>query len=188
MNERILRDVLRRLDELERTSLHLRRGVIDTVSPLAVRMGGAEAAYSGVKGLADAQAGEAVLALAGRNDVYLLGREGPDPWHVVGAVGEPTFQNTWVNFNSVGFGLASAFRRLHDGLVVIRGLVKRTSGTFPSTIFALPAGYRPSEHLIFATASNNAFARLNVLSDGTVSAETGSNTWFSINCAFYADQ
>src|SRR4051812_35523455 len=70
-----------------------------------------------------------------------------DPWHVVGAAGEPAFQNSWTNYGS---GWATAgFRKDPLGKVRLRGLVK--SGTL-ATVFKLPAGYWPPGHI--AVASN----------------------------------
>jgi hypothetical protein len=61
-----------------------------------------------------------------------------DPWHVVGAAGEPAFQNGWGN--QAGYD-AVAFRKDPFGRVWIRGAV--SGGATGTTIFTLPAGYRP---------------------------------------------
>jgi len=62
-----------------------------------------------------------------------------DTWHAVGGVGEPAFQNSWVNFGAPY--AAAAFRKDPFGRVMLRGSIK--SGTINQTAFTLPAGYRP---------------------------------------------
>jgi hypothetical protein len=68
----------------------------------------------------------------------------PEPWHVVGAPGEPTFIGTWKaesfpTFDSV------AFYKDHEGIVHLRGLaVGGTSGS-EEEIFRLPPGFRPGD-------------------------------------------
>lgn len=107
-----------------------------------------------------------------------------DDWHEVGASGEPTFQNSWVN--NGGSWATAAFRRYGDGMVEIKGLVK--SGTIGTvSVFTLPTGFRPALGLHFAAISNNAIGTLQVLADGSVMAVAGSNVWFSLQCTFAAE-
>ena len=99
----------------------------------------------------------------------------------------PTFQNGWTNYSG-GYQTAR-YMKDSTGTVFIEGLVSSgtISGTLP--IFTLPAGYRPSNYLIFpATTNPNTIGRLNINQGGAgfVTAETGSNVWFSINCSFKA--
>lgn len=104
--------------------------------------------------------------------------------HVVGAAGEPAFQNNWVNFNAFGFGTELGFWKLASGLVVIQGMVSRGAGAYPSDIFTLPAGYWPSESLAFPAISNDVFHRLDVRLDGIVRAQSGNNAYYSLNITF----
>jgi len=68
----------------------------------------------------------------------------PEAWHMVGAPGEPGFENGWANappspplaFEGAGF------YRDHEGVVHLKGLVK--GGTSGGIIFHLPSGYRPA--------------------------------------------
>lgn len=103
-----------------------------------------------------------------------------EAWHQVGAVGEPAFQNAWVNFLQ---GEAPVtFYKDPDGIVHLRGLAM--SGTLANgttgTIFTLPAGYRPPFNEQITTIANGAFARCVVDFNGNVIAVSGSSIWFSI--------
>lgn len=61
-------------------------------------------------------------------------------WRTIGETDAPAFQNGWVNYGS-GYA-AVAYSRDSYGIVRLRGAVK--SGTVSTTIFTLPAGWRPS--------------------------------------------
>ena len=95
-----------------------------------------------------------------------------DPWHVIGAAGEPIFANNWTNYGS-GFASA-AFRKDPFGRVHLRGLVK--GGALLGTIFTLPAGYRPAgttQSMVDAGAGGGQYAELRVDSLGNVFAQQG---------------
>lgn len=95
----------------------------------------------------------------------------------------PTLGNSWAN---AGGGNASAQYKIDTlGRVTIRGLI--TGGTLNNPAFTLPTGYRPSVNETFASSANGAFANMAVASDGRVIPQIGSNTNFSIECAFFAD-
>lgn len=63
----------------------------------------------------------------------------PEDFHYVGVAGEPAFQNSWVNFG--GAYQTVAFRK-DRGAVYFVGTAR--SGALSSTMFVLPAEYRPS--------------------------------------------
>jgi hypothetical protein len=90
-----------------------------------------------------------------------------DTWHIVGAAGEPAFQNSWASV--AGFPTV-AFRRFPDGTVAVRGAV--SGGTAGGVIFTLPVGYRPPVRAEFAPAGAPPGPGLpigtTVLADGTV--------------------
>lgn len=107
-------------------------------------------------------------------------------WNAVGAGGQPAFAGAWANFGS-GFAPASFVKDL-DQMVSLRGMV--TGGAFPSTVFTLPAGYRPETNgnLIFPAVAGSAFGEVRVASTGVVTAQTGA-TWISLDaCRFKATQ
>jgi hypothetical protein len=69
-----------------------------------------------------------------------------EAWHVVGAPGEPAFQNSWVD-NGSGVPRA-AFYKDREGIVHLEGLVNQ--GAARTTIFQLPPGYRPPSGMFLA--------------------------------------
>lgn len=105
-----------------------------------------------------------------------------DDWHVIGAAGEPAFQNGWVN--NGGYGPA-AFWRDSAGIVRLRGLV--VSGTL-ATIFTLPAGYRPAYRLLIGNHAGGAEGRLDILTSGDVFAIAGSGYFQLDNISFRAEK
>lgn len=51
MHDNVLRDLQRRIDELERTRARVRVGVVTGTSPLAVAIGGASVPFSAVRSI-----------------------------------------------------------------------------------------------------------------------------------------
>lgn len=88
-----------------------------------------------------------------------------DSWHIVGAAGEPAFQNSWVNFGAP-YG-SMRFRKYPDGRVRIAGCCK--TGATGTVAFTLPVGYRPASSLIIVIDAYNGTGYLIIGTDGTVS-------------------
>lgn len=88
----------------------------------------------------------------------------------------PTLLNSWVAFGAPYN--APGYFKDSRGIVHLRGLVK--SGT-ASTIFTLPAGYRPIGRELFAVPSNDLFGACSVDPAGAVSQLVGSNVYFSLD-------
>ena len=99
-----------------------------------------------------------------------------DTWHEVGAVDEPVFENSWVNFGAGYYDLS--FFKDALGWVHIRGMVKL--GTVGTIIFTLPAGYRSSGNIQVPTVCNDLFGSLFINTLGEVYHNTGSNAWCTI--------
>lgn len=101
------------------------------------------------------------------------------------------FQNSWVNFNPTFFQAAS-YMIDFMGFVHIRGFIK--DGNVDSTIFTLPAGFRPNHSIISGMIMNNAtndvLVRIDIQGGGLVNQVngTGSNTWLTLNAIFKAAQ
>lgn len=82
-----------------------------------------------------------------------------EPWHEVGAPGEPTFTNGYANFGYIscnfcqvgGETSTAAFYRDGDR-VYLKGSVTRADGFAPAgSAFTLPPGYRPAQPLSFVS-------------------------------------
>ncbi len=117
------------------------------------------------------------ISLSGKP--YILG--GTSGWTNIPYLG------TWTTHIPGSFSPASFFKR-PDGMVILRGLVKRT-GT-DSLIATLPAGTRPKSRLMFTSSALNAFARIDILPTGVITLVTGSATsWVSLDSiAFMPEQ
>lgn len=90
----------------------------------------------------------------------------------------PALASGWGNFGS-GYDTAGYFRD-SAGVVHLRGLVVRTSGT-GLTMLTLPVGFRPAGRKIFAGSSADAYARIDITTAGDVILSSGSpTTWVSL--------
>lgn len=93
------------------------------------------------------------------------------------------FQNNWSNYHPTY--TPASFTKTASGLVVLKGLIKAGTATTGAIIAALPAGYAPSDALIFENTSNQTFGRIDVYPDGTVRFNIGSNAWYSLDGISY---
>jgi hypothetical protein len=101
-----------------------------------------------------------------------------------GTWASPALTSPWVNYDTTAYpGLA--YTKAADGVVTIRGLVK--SGATGSTIATLPAGYLPPGRELFVVAANDDFARVDILTSGAISFQTGSNAWVAVNVSYIAN-
>jgi hypothetical protein len=111
-------------------------------------------------------------------------------WHIVGAAGEPAFQNGWSAWDA----RAPRFRRLATGLVVIAGILK-SPGSIVNPAFALPIGYRPAagDDHTFVVNGTTYPVLFNILSDGgigltpTFGLPVPANSWIYCDVSFYAE-
>jgi len=62
----------------------------------------------------------------------------PEDWHLVGDPDEPAYTGTWVAVA----GAPAGYRISPDGTVSLCGTV--TTGTYGTSVFTLPVGYRPT--------------------------------------------
>jgi hypothetical protein len=124
-----------------------------------------------------------------------------EPWHEIGAPGEPTFNDGlpnhdfcyWTNFD--GAHNSAAFLRDRAGFVHLKGLVDANDGDMfqcgvagdYARIFSLPEGYRPAQREVHLTLTNGALGRVNVdvfLGTVTVEAPTtfaNAEQWLSLD-------
>lgn len=106
----------------------------------------------------------------------------PEAARLVGAAGQPAFQNGWVNYGG-SWAVASFWKDSH-GVVHLEGLV--TAGTLGAAVFALPVGYRPAKNHVFLTAASTASSvrttcRFDVHDNGNVVPTDGGNQWVSMS-------
>jgi hypothetical protein len=96
-----------------------------------------------------------------------------EPWHNIGAAGEPAFQNSWVAFSTDPSAASQpSFRKFPDGRVRLKGGVK--GGVYSGTPFTLPVGYRPTQYLRPVIATNVGATQLEFKPDGTFFVNNGS--------------
>lgn len=89
----------------------------------------------------------------------------PEPWHNVGAAGEPAFAAGWSNNYADGSNPARFFKDPH-GVVHLNGSIKSTGAG--ALAFTLPVGYRPNQGAGWALSFWNGSTRvLGVVSIGT---------------------
>ncbi len=76
----------------------------------------------------------------------------PEGWHLVGAAGEPVFQNGWKNSTPVPVGPETvAFYKDRVGVVHLRGAVM--GGVAGKVIFQIPPGFQPAPGKILSFAA-----------------------------------
>lgn len=97
----------------------------------------------------------------------------------------PTLQNGWVNYG--GNEATAQYWKDPCGTVHIKGFIKNGTTLSGTTIFQLPAGYRPTDNSSFAQLSNGAFGAIGVALNGNVYVLVANATSLSINCSFRAD-
>jgi hypothetical protein len=99
------------------------------------------------------------------------------------ASGTGALTNNWVNYG--GVFSTPAYYKDSRGQVYLKGLIKNGTIVPNVLLFTLPAGYRPSETLIFdATtyaASSYVVGRVDINSLGEVRFVSGGNTFFSLD-------
>lgn len=97
----------------------------------------------------------------------------------------PTLINGWVNFG--GAYQAAGYWKDSDGVVHLTGVVK--SGSAGTTIFVLPAGYRPAASELFTYVAGGALGYGEVQATGNVVFSAGATSDVSISgVSFLAQQ
>lgn len=84
-------------------------------------------------------------------------------------------QNSWIDYAPPY--TSAAYTKTSAGLIILKGMVRAGSGT----VGILPAGYRPSNGIIFENSSNDAGGRLDVTASGSILMSVGSNIYFSLD-------
>jgi hypothetical protein len=134
-------------------------------------------------------------------DLHLTGSIVQDGWVNVISPGVPNFQNGWTDCPAAWGWNSAGYFRDKNGIVHLKGLVQ--GGTIPSTIFELPAGFRPAMHHLFIVPVHNNTGlpatpcsgyrqgRVTVWNNGQVYAESPNGLtplWFTLDgVTFRAD-
>jgi hypothetical protein len=96
-----------------------------------------------------------------------------EPWTAVAAYGtsqpDSVFLNSWANYGG-GF-MTAGYYKDPFGVVHLRGTVSGTSPGAFLNMYLLPAAYRPSSNLWFASGATNLHCRITVASTGYVFME-----------------
>lgn len=95
------------------------------------------------------------------------------PWQSV------TLENSWVNY-SASFNEAAVLM-LPGGVARSRGLIKDGTAAGGTTLFTLPAGWRPARTYTYLNDSSTRPGSAAVKANGTVTIEAGANGWFSLD-------
>ena len=92
--------------------------------------------------------------------------QAPEAVHIIGASGQPAFENTYVNFG--GEYEQAGFYRDRQCTVHLQGTISGPSG---SAAFTLPAGFRPAAKTFAAIPATAEHGNLQIETDGTVIPE-----------------
>lgn len=95
----------------------------------------------------------------------------PEVWQ------SPPLLNSWTNLSNTDSQLG--YYKDPAGIVHLRG--HAAGGSIGTTVFVLPANYRPTMAMRFPVVSNGAFGYCRILSTGEVAAAAGSSVWFSLD-------
>lgn len=77
-----------------------------------------------------------------------------------------TYSSGWGKYPAGIFADAS-YGKTSNGVVLLNGLIRRTSGSDP-VAFYLPSGYRPASTIIYGVAGSGGIGRIDVNADGSV--------------------
>jgi hypothetical protein len=137
-------------DRTAPSNLDVVTGTVVTVgASVRVDSGGRQLSCSSLVGVA---VGATVWVLqVGANNIILGTANANAGWHYVGTGGEVAFQNSWVNR---GGATRTTRFRLEGDVVRLEGGVK--TGTAGTTIFTLPAGFRPAFDVVTPVRVNDA--------------------------------
>lgn len=79
----------------------------------------------------------------------------------------PTFQNSWVDYDTTTFGPVW-YGKDKTGIVHVMGIIKNGTTTAATILFNLPAGYRPAIQALINGLTNDVIHRCDVKTNGDV--------------------
>jgi hypothetical protein len=132
------------------------------------------------------------------NKTFVTRGSGGNGYFSLQAMYYPSTAGTWTNatllngWGNYGTYSPASYIKNADGMVSLRGLISGGTATaYTTTIFTLPAGYRPSERIICGVVTTpDVESRIDVDLNGNVILGDGvNNGWLSLaGCDFVADQ
>ncbi|HWT40016.1 MAG TPA: prepilin-type N-terminal cleavage/methylation domain-containing protein [Dongiaceae bacterium] len=137
-------------------------------------------------GVAQASQGGGILAKGDGSGAYSINLmyfpSGAAPWTTLPLV------NSWVAYDPTTFATPQ-YTKETDNLVSLKGLIKGGSATYDTPIATLPAGYRPSQRILYTTVNTAAYARIDIYPNGEVHFMGSNNTWYALDdVIFYGEQ
>lgn len=105
-----------------------------------------------------------------------------EPWHYIGATGEPAFSNSWVNYDASAW-TSARYMKDSQGFVHVEGMIK--NGTINTAYFTLPVGYRPAKAVALPIGVPSGVSYCYVNADGTIQHGGGSTTWNGFSLIFW---
>lgn len=101
-------------------------------------------------------------------------------------------QNTWAFIGNANHATPQ-YTKATDGIVSLKGMIRRSVNDDGTVIAQLPPGYRPKEQLLTSCVAFGAFCRIDIRPNGeivdTLSPNTGPGGWLSLdNISFMAEQ
>lgn len=123
-------------------------------------------ARSGTAGAADSATDAANL---GGKPASAYATSAGEPFHEVGAAGQPAFENNWDNFDP-NSSTTAAFYKDPLGVVHLKGTIATNAAGNSAPAFTLPAGYRPgaTSYMPISPLSVGTTGRLTINSTGQI--------------------
>ncbi len=96
-------------------------------------------------------------------------------------------QNSWIAYDAANYSNPQ-YTKSPDGMVTLHGLIKNgTMSPYVTIIANLPAGYRPTQRIMFTGVAGGAYSRIDLAPDGNLYYVSGTNGWYSLDeISFYA--
>ncbi|MNT39454.1 hypothetical protein D3C72_1757010 [compost metagenome] len=98
-------------------------------------------------------------------------------------------QNSWVGYDGGAFFATPQYTKGSDNIVRLKGIIKSGNTANGTVVATLPAGYRPKDRILGASACADAYCRVDVLANGNVELYNSSATWTTLDSiTFLAEQ
>ncbi len=138
-------------------------------------------------GIAQASQGGGLLAKGDGTGAYSINTSYL-PASYTGTWTNLTLQPSWTTYNGATFATPQ-YTKTNDNVVYVKGLIGTGPYTYDTVIAMLPAGFRPKSRILYTTAGNGGYARLDVLANGQIRYMGTAGGWYSLDgLMFVAEQ